>query len=98
MFDELKAPTGPVRFAGIAAIEELTRNPALYDLRLNATAVANRDILLIGGWDAPYITIEHHVLPLYRALVEASARKVQIAAFQDNHAFERSRAESDGQM
>lgn len=93
MFEELKSPTGPVRFVGKAVIEELVQNPAPYDLRPNATAVANRDILLVGGWDDPYVTIEHHVLPFYRALVDANARKVQIAAFQDNHAFEKSREE-----
>jgi len=92
-FEELKFPTGPVHFEGREAVKELTRDPDLYDLRLGAASLADRDILLIGGWDDPYVTIEHHVLPLYRALVKASARKVQIIAFQDNHAFERSREE-----
>jgi pimeloyl-ACP methyl ester carboxylesterase len=92
MFEELKSPAGPVRFAGEAPIDELARDPAPYDLRLNATALADRDILLIGAWDDPNVTIEHYVLPLYRALVDANA-KVQIAAFQDNHAFESSREE-----
>jgi pimeloyl-ACP methyl ester carboxylesterase len=92
-FEELKPPTGPVHFEGREAVKELTQNPDPYDLKLGATALADRDILLIGGWDDPNVTIEHHVLPLYRALVEANARKVQIAAFQDNHAFERSREE-----
>jgi pimeloyl-ACP methyl ester carboxylesterase len=91
IFKELESPTGPVRFAAKAAMEELTRNPAPYDLRLNATAIANRDILLIGAWDDPDITIEHHILPLYRALQDATAPQVRIAAFQDNHAFERTR-------
>lgn len=93
MFEELKSPTGPVRFEGKAAIEELAQNPVPYDLRLNATALAGRDILLIGGWDDPNVTIEHHILPLYRALIDADAQKIQIVAFQDNHAFERSREE-----
>lgn len=90
-FEELKAPTGPVRFEGKGAIEELTQDSAPYDLVLSAAALANRDILLIGGWDDLNVTIEHHVLPFYRALVDANAQKVQIVAFQDNHAFERSR-------
>jgi pimeloyl-ACP methyl ester carboxylesterase len=93
MFKELESPAGPVRFTGKAVIEELVQNPAPYDLRSNAAALADRDILLIGGWDDPNVTIEHNVLPFYRALVEANAREVQIAAFQDNHAFERSREE-----
>jgi len=93
MFEELKSPTGPVRFMGKAAIGELVQNPAPYDLIPNATMLANHDILLIGGWDDQFNPIEHHLLPLYRMLVAANARKVQIAACQDNHAFERSREE-----
>jgi len=93
MFEELKSPTGPVRFMGKAAIGELVQNPAPYDLIPNATLLANHDILLIGGWDDQFNSIEHHLLPLYRMLVAANARKVQIAACQDNHAFERSREE-----
>ena len=72
-------------------IKELLQNLTPYDLRLNAAALANRDILLIGGWDDVNVTIEHKILPFYRALVEAKARNVQIVAFQDDHSFERSR-------
>jgi len=93
MFEELKFPTGPVHFEGKEAIKVLTQNPDPYDLRLSATALANRDILLIGGWDDLNVTIEQHILPFYRALIDANARKLQIIAFQDNHAFERSREE-----
>ena len=93
IFEELKSPAGPVRFEGKAAIEELTQNPTPYDLRINATALANRDILLIGGWDDTDRTIEHHLLPFYRTLVNTNAQKVQITAFQDNHEFEKSREE-----
>lgn len=93
IFEELKSPVGPVRFEGKAAIEELTQNPTTYDLRINATALANRDILIIGGWDDINVTIEHHILPFYRTLVNTNAQKVQITAFQDNHEFERSREE-----
>jgi predicted esterase len=93
MFEELKPPTGPVRFVSESPIEVLAQNPAPYDLRLNAAAVADRDILLIAAWDDPIVTIEHHILPLYRALVDANAGKVEIAAFQDNHELERSREE-----
>ncbi|NTV51349.1 MAG: hypothetical protein HGA69_00735 [Desulfobulbaceae bacterium] len=62
-------------------------------MKHGANALANRDILLIGGWNDMNVIIEQHILPLYRALVDVKARKVQIAAFQDDHAFERSREE-----
>lgn len=95
-YAELKFPTGPVNFAWQDAedvVEEIKQNPGLYDLKLSATALADRDILLIGGWDDMNVILEQHILPLYRALVERKARMVQIAAFQDDHAFERCREE-----
>ena len=93
MFDAIMSPTGPVRSLRRTVIAELLQNPAPYDLRLNAKALADRDILLIGGWDDRIVTIEQHILPLYRALAAAEAREVKIVAFQDDHDFVTSRAE-----
>jgi len=98
MFDELKAPNGPVRFAPGAMPEYAT--PEIFaildstlDLRKCAASLARKDILLIGGWDDQNVTIDHHILPLYRALQEARADRVKIVAFQDDHSFRKSRAE-----
>jgi pimeloyl-ACP methyl ester carboxylesterase len=91
-FEELQLPSGPVHSERSEASKWL-QNPDPYDLKLGAPALADRDILLLGGWDDQSTTIEHHVLPFYRALAEAHAQRVQIAAFQDSHAFERSRDE-----
>lgn len=92
-FEEMKYPAGPIHFGGKEAITKLMQNPDPYDLRLSAAALANRDILLIGGWDDPNVTIEHHILPFYRALVASNAVRVRLIAFQDDHAFEKSRGE-----
>jgi len=94
MFEELKFPSGPVHFGSEVrvTIEELVQNPDPYDLRLCATALADRDLLLIGGWDDSQVTIEHHILPPYRVLVNEKAQ-VRIVAFQDNHAFGKCRDE-----
>jgi pimeloyl-ACP methyl ester carboxylesterase len=92
MSEELKFPTGHVHYISERPINELLQDPDPYDLRLNATALAERDLLLIGGWDDSEATIEHHLLPLYRALVKAEAR-ARIVAFPDNHAFRKSRDE-----
>lgn len=89
-FDELKFPTGPVTFERREAVKELTQNPDLYDLKLAAPSLADREILLIAGWDDLSATIESHILPFYRALAASNAQKVQIIAFQDNHLFENS--------
>ena len=87
-FDGLKFPNGPVHFEGKEAVKELTRNSDIYDLKLITEHLANRDILIIAGWDDQSVSMESHILPFYRALVGANAQQVQIYAFQDNHLFE----------
>lgn len=87
MFDRLKAPEGPVQFDGHAALQELIDNADLYDLRLSALKLADREILLIGGWDDVNITIENHLLPLYRALKKENAQDVEFIAYHTDHSF-----------
>jgi len=98
MFEQLKAPSGPVRFAEGTMPKETTpeiiaESDSTIDLRRSAPLLAQKDILLIGGWDDQNVTIDHHILPLYRALNNMKAKNVEIVAFQDDHAFRNSRAE-----
>lgn len=74
--------------------EALTKklDPHFYTRR-NASLLADRDVLLICGWDDPMVTIEDYVLPLYRALKQEKAKNVRIEAFQDDHTFSKSRDE-----
>jgi pimeloyl-ACP methyl ester carboxylesterase len=98
MFNDLKAPTGHVRFAKggtpkeIAEMKIIELNPT-YHLLKSAPLLAQKDILLIGGWDDNAVSIEHIILPLYRALINEKAKKVKITAVQDNHSFRNSRIE-----
>ena len=73
----------------LAGIENM--NP-IYDIRQkNAKTLAQKDILLICAWDDEQITVEHFMLPLYRALKKENAKNLQIIAFQDGHNFVKSR-------
>jgi len=87
MFDEYKAPEGPIQFEGHVALQELIDNVDLYDLRLNAPGLADREILLIGGWDDVNVTIEHHLAPLYRAMKRHNAHHVEVIAYHTDHSF-----------
>ena len=94
IFDELRYPHGPVRFSGKLAIRnELIQNPDPYDLLIHSEKLADRAILLIGGWDDSNVVVERHILPFYRVLTELGAYNVRIRAFKDDHAFEESRSE-----
>lgn len=73
-----------------AGADKLDRD--LYVIK-NAYRLADRTILIIGGWDDTGPTMERYILPLYRALKEAKAQSVQITGFQDDHTFGKSRDE-----
>lgn len=63
IFDELKAPLGPIKFGGKEAFKELMDNADRYDLRSSALKLADRNILLLGGWEDLNVTIEDHLYP-----------------------------------
>ena len=90
IFNQFKQADSPLRLApGATPAEALEENQDMspYDLRMCAPQLASKHILLIGGWDDPNVKVEHHLLPLYRALKAENAEHVTIEAFQDNHAF-----------
>jgi pimeloyl-ACP methyl ester carboxylesterase len=73
---------------GIPGLEKL--DPDFYTIR-SVSYLTNKDILIICGWDDFQIRMERHAIPLYRALKQEKAQKVQITAFQDDHSFSKSR-------
>jgi len=58
-----------------------------YDLVKHAQALSCKDILIIGGWRDQEADIEHHILPIYRALQRHGAKQVQIEIFDADHSF-----------
>ncbi len=89
--DGLSVPDSPWRLAPGATPREIAeRHLAVdaYDLRMAAPGLADRHLLLVGGWDDVNVKIENHLLPLYRVLQSEGARHVSIVAFQDGHGFE----------
>jgi hypothetical protein len=58
-----------------------------YDLVRHAEALSFKDILIIGGWRDQANPVEHHILPLVRALQRHGAKQVQIEIFDSDHSF-----------
>lgn len=58
-----------------------------YDLVKHAKPLSCKDILIIGGWRDQANPIEHHILPLFRALERHGAKQVQIEIFDADHSF-----------
>lgn len=96
MFEQLIAPEGPVRFEvgkmpKDITSEDVSKIDSTIDLRKCTPLIADRDILLIAGIDDQYVTMENHMLPLYRALQNEGAENVEFVIVQDNHSFSKSR-------
>ena len=64
-----------------------------YDFVKHAEALSCKDILIIGGWRDQENTIEHHILPLFRALQKQGAKQVQIEIFDADHSFTNARSQ-----
>jgi pimeloyl-ACP methyl ester carboxylesterase len=92
-----RRPEGPARFDVEAGLKEFIDYQDVYGLRENAANLADRSILLIGGWEDEEVTIDQFLLPLYRALKGAGAVKVTFLVYHTDHDFsnERRRLASD---
>jgi len=86
-----RSPEGPARFDFDAGVKELVDHQDLYGLRENAANLADRSILLIGGWEDEGVTIDQFLLPFCRALKAAGAQDVTFLAYHDDHNFSRVR-------
>jgi pimeloyl-ACP methyl ester carboxylesterase len=87
MLMSTRAPEGPARFDLDAGLKELADHQDVYGLRENASRLADRSILLIGGWEDTQTTVEDVLLPLYRSLMAAGASDVTFLMYHDNHGF-----------
>ncbi|MBT0160537.1 alpha/beta fold hydrolase [Candidatus Bathyarchaeota archaeon A05DMB-2] len=68
-------------------IAELLADLDKFDLVKHAEKISSKDILIIGGWRDQDADIEHHILPLFRALQRHGAKQVQIEIFDSDHSF-----------
>jgi uncharacterized protein len=82
-----RAPEGPARFDVEAGLKELLDHQDVYGLREKAANLADRSILLLGGWEDEQVTIDQYLLPLYRALRGAGAAKVTFLVYHTDHGF-----------
>ena len=73
--------------SGKAMAEELLSVMDQLDFVKHAKELAQKDILLIGGWLDKQSILENHILPFYRALQENKAKNIEIEVFNDNHSF-----------
>jgi len=68
-------------------ITELLVDLDKFDLVKHADGLSRKDILIIGGWRDQEADVEHHILPLIRALQRHGAKQVHIEIFDTDHSF-----------
>ena len=81
------APEGLIRFNLENTFSELKENQKIYGLIENAQKLADRSIIIFGGWEDKRTTIDNFLLPDYRALKAAGAKDVTFKTYHDNHGF-----------
>ncbi len=82
-----RAPEGPARFDVDASFKELMDYHLIFGLRENAPRLADRSILIIGGWEDEGASIDNYQLPFYRALKNAGAADVTFLVYHTDHTF-----------
>lgn len=84
---ESASPQGPIRFDVDRTLQELVQGQATYGLLENVERLADRTVLLVGGWDDENVTVDQTLLPLYRALRKAGDRDVTFNVYAADHSF-----------
>jgi pimeloyl-ACP methyl ester carboxylesterase len=87
MIKSTQAPAGPIRFDLEFGFKELIEGKEVFGLRENASQLADRSVLLIGGWEDVSTTVDQFMLPLYRSLKNAGAEDVTFLVYHDDHGF-----------
>jgi pimeloyl-ACP methyl ester carboxylesterase len=82
------ATASPVRVLDFdTALDALKKTGNIYNLRDAAPGVADRSILLTGGWEDTVVTVDQTVLPFYRALKKAKADDVTFLVYHTDHMY-----------
>lgn len=81
------APEGPIRFDVKKSLNELAEGQEIYGIMENAARLADRSILIFGGWEDTNTTIDEYLLPDYRAFKAAGAEDITFKTYHDNHGF-----------
>ena len=81
------APDGPIRFDVKESLNELEEGQEIYGIIENAGKLADRSILIFGGWEDTNTTIDEYLLPDYRAFKAAGAEDITFKTYHDNHGF-----------
>ena len=87
LLESTLAPAGPVRGDADSIIDELTDGRTAFGLQEKAGALADRSILMFGGWEDVNVTVDESLLPFYRALRAAGATDVTFHVSHTDHGF-----------
>ncbi len=88
-FRSIRKPEGPVDFAYAAPFEELLENQDFFSILDQAGNLSDTDILMTGGLDDREVSMEDHMLPLYRKLRTVHGEgRLRFIVYQTGHSYE----------
>lgn len=86
-FNTIKKPQGPVDFIYDDPMEELFENQAYFSIYDQLERISSTDILMTGGLDDQVVSMEEHLLPLYRKFNANHSQKLQFIVYQTDHSY-----------
>jgi pimeloyl-ACP methyl ester carboxylesterase len=86
-FASIRRPKGPVDFAYQDPFEELLENQGFFSILDQAEELSDRDILMTGGLDDEVVSMETHLLPLYRKLKKDNGQRIRFIVYQTDHSY-----------
>lgn len=92
------SPNGPIKFDVDSTLRDLIDGQSTFGLRENASELADRSILMFGGWKDVNTTVDDYLLPQYRAWEASGAEDVTFLVYHTDHGFGNVRAELHRQI
>jgi pimeloyl-ACP methyl ester carboxylesterase len=88
-FRSIGRPDGPVDFAYEDPMQELLDAQPYFSIADQAGSLSDTDVLMTGGLDDREVSLEDHMLPLYRKLrANHGQGRVRFIVYQTDHSYE----------
>lgn len=84
--ESIRKPVGSVNFKD-NVLDDLIKNQEMLDPRNLTPGLKDYEILLVGGWNDEVSSLDDHLIPFYRSLIEYGNQRVHIEALNTDHEF-----------
>ncbi|MBP8726574.1 MAG: alpha/beta fold hydrolase [Saprospiraceae bacterium] len=86
-FQSIQKPAGPVDFLFDDPVRELMEQHVRFDLCRQAHRLAGKDVFLTGGMDDLTVSLEEHIIPVYRRFSKIENIKLTCKIYSCDHSY-----------